>query len=176
MHIRRPKPRITTQIPQITLDRRRLELVTNHKILEVYLDSQLNWGRHISEVKKRAAKKLSLLICPANKNWGADQETLIKVHQMSLLSSLEYGCNVYGAARNAQLKKLKPIHNQGLRIAIGAFCINKIKNLLCEAAMMALNHKRMIKGAFTTVRISSRPEHPMRTTLTETEEYNNYAV
>jgi hypothetical protein len=43
MHIRRPKPRITAPIPQITLDGRRLELVPNHKILWVFFDSQLNW-------------------------------------------------------------------------------------------------------------------------------------
>jgi hypothetical protein len=65
--------------------------------------------------------------------------------------------------QNAQLKRLKPIHNQGLRIAIGAFCINKTENLLSESEMSDLNHRRMIKAAFTAVRISSRPEHPMRT-------------
>jgi hypothetical protein len=57
MHIRRPKPRITAPIPQITLDGRRFELVLNHKILRVFFGSQLNWGRHISEVKERTAKK-----------------------------------------------------------------------------------------------------------------------
>jgi hypothetical protein len=87
---------------------------------------------------------------------------------MIVLSSLEYGCNVYGAA---QLKRLEPINNQGLRIAIGAFCINKTENLLCEAGMLDFNHRRMIKTATTAVRISSMPEHPMRTTLTDTEKY-----
>jgi hypothetical protein len=89
MHIRRAKPRITVPIPQITL-----ELVPNHKIFGVFFDSQLNWGCHISEVKERASKKLSL----ANKNWGADQEKLLRVHQMIVLSLLEYGCNFYGSA------------------------------------------------------------------------------
>jgi hypothetical protein len=83
---------------------------------------------------------------------------------MFVLSLLEYGCNVYGAARHAQLKRLEPIHNQGLRCAIGAFCINKIENLLCEGGWSNLNHRRMIKAAITAIRLSSRPE------------YNNYAV
>jgi hypothetical protein len=47
---------------------------------------------------------------------------------------------------------------------------------MCEAGMLDLNHRRMIKAAITAVRISSRPEHPIRTTLTDTEEYDNYAV
>jgi hypothetical protein len=71
---------------------------------------------------------------------------------------------------------MEPIHNQGLLIAIGAFCINKTENVLCEAGMSDLNHRKMIKAAITAVRISSRPEHPMRTTQTDTEEYDNYAV
>jgi hypothetical protein len=73
---------IAASIPQITLDGRRLELVPNHKILGVFFDIRLNWGRHISEIKERTAEKLSLLKCLANKNWGADQETLLRVHQM----------------------------------------------------------------------------------------------
>jgi hypothetical protein len=31
----------------------------------------------------------------ANKNWGADQKTLLRLHQMIVLGPLEYGCNVY---------------------------------------------------------------------------------
>jgi hypothetical protein len=80
------------------------------------------------------------------------------------------------AAQNAQLKKLEPIHNQGLQIAIGALCINKTENLLCKAGISDLNHRLMIKAAITALKISSRTEHPMRTTLIDTEEYDNYAV
>jgi hypothetical protein len=42
--------------------------------------------------------------------------------------------------------------------------------------MSDLNHRGMIKAAIMAIRISSRPEHPMRTTLTDTEAYDNYAV
>jgi hypothetical protein len=45
-------------------------------------------------IKEREAKKLSLLKCLAKKNGGADQELL----RVIVLSSVEYGCNVYGAA------------------------------------------------------------------------------
>jgi hypothetical protein len=42
--------------------------------------------------------------------------------------------------------------------------------------MSDFNHRKMMKAAITAVRISFRPEHPMRTTLTDTEEYDNYAA
>jgi hypothetical protein len=84
---------------------------------------------------------------------------------MIVLSSLEYGCNVYGAA---QLKRLESIHNQGFRIAIGVFCINKTWKLAVRTGNVGLElYSRMIKAAITAV---------MRTTLTYTEEYDNYAV
>jgi hypothetical protein len=47
---------------------------------------------------------------------------------------------------------------------------------MCEAEMSDLNHRRMIQAAFRAVRIPSRPRHPIRKTLTDTEEYDNYAV
>jgi hypothetical protein len=76
----------------------------------------------------KAAKKQSLLKCLANKNWGADQETLLRVPQMIVLSSLE--------------------------------CV--WSNTKCTAEK--------------NVRILSRPEHPMRTMLTDTKEYDDYTV
>jgi hypothetical protein len=42
--------------------------------------------------------------------------------------------------------------------------------------MSDLNYRRMINAAIMAVRISSVPEHSMRTTLTYTEEYDNYDV
>jgi hypothetical protein len=39
---------------------------------------------------------------------------------MVVLGSLEYGSVAYGSAGKEQLQRLHPIHNQGLRIAVGA--------------------------------------------------------
>jgi hypothetical protein len=45
--------------------------------------------------------------------------------------------------------------------------------MLFEAGMSDLNHRRMIKAAITALK---RPKNTMRTTLTDTEEYDNYDV
>jgi hypothetical protein len=78
MHIRRPKPRITAPIPQITLDGRRLELVSNHKMFGFFFDSQLNWERHISEVKDRAAKQTEPSKMPCKQKLGCRSRQTIK--------------------------------------------------------------------------------------------------
>jgi hypothetical protein len=43
---------------------------------------------------------------------------------MMILSALEYG---------GELKILEEIHNKGLLVALGAFCICRTENILCES-------------------------------------------
>jgi hypothetical protein len=72
---------------------------------------------------------MNLLKCLAGMNWGADQGILLKVHEMMLLSALEFGSSAYGSSRDGQLKRLEPVHNKGLRIAN-----------LCESGFESLKH------------------------------------
>jgi hypothetical protein len=66
---------------------------------------------------------------------------------MLVLSALEFGSAAYGSARKTQLEKLNPIHNKGLRITLGAFCISRTQNLLDW-------------GKYTPIKITTKPEHP----------------
>jgi hypothetical protein len=116
-----------------------LEVVDTHRILGLILDRQLTWSPHIKTVKAKCSKRLSLLRHLAGTQWGADQSTLPRVHKMLvLLSAVEFGSAANGSARKTQLKKLDPIHNKGLRIALGAFYINRTQNLLIEAGKSTL--------------------------------------
>jgi hypothetical protein len=60
-----------------------------------------------------------------------------------VLSALEYGSAAYGSVSNAQLKRIEPVHNKGLRIALSAFCVWRIENIMCESGGIekAKNHK-----------------------------------
>jgi hypothetical protein len=80
---------------------------------------------------------------------------------MLVLSAVEFRNEAYGSARKTQLKKLDPIHNKGLRIALGAFCINQTQNLLIEAEESTLQQRREIKTANMAVKITTKPEHPI---------------
>jgi hypothetical protein len=55
------------------------------------------------------------------------------------------------------LKKLDPSHNNGLRIALGAFCINRTQNLLTEAGEATLQQRRDIKIENMMVKIMAKP-------------------
>jgi hypothetical protein len=82
------------------------------------------------------------LKCLAGMKWGADQGMLLRVHEMMVLSGLEYGNAAYGSASSAQLKRLEPVHNKGLRIALGAFCVCRTENIMCESGFESLAERR----------------------------------
>jgi hypothetical protein len=66
---------------------------------------------------------LSFICCgdkqKLKKRSSAREQT--KVHEMMILSALEYGSVAYGSARQSELKRLEAIQNKGLRIALGDF-------------------------------------------------------
>jgi hypothetical protein len=75
-----------------------IAMFRQHRILGLILDDKLNWKVHLKDVKARAGKKLGLLKTLAHKKWGGDQKTLLKIHQMIVLSVLRYGESIYGTA------------------------------------------------------------------------------
>jgi hypothetical protein len=117
--------------PVLRLKGQRLEISNTHKILGLTFDiSHLIWKTHIDKVRTKTLKRLNVLKNLARMEWGAYQEMLLRVHEMLVLSALEYGNVIYGSARDGQLKRLEPMHNKGLNIAIRAFCVCKTENLL----------------------------------------------
>jgi hypothetical protein len=57
---------------------------------------------------------------------------IIQFHKTHIFAALEYGSAAFGSASTAQLKRLEPVHNKGLRIALGAFCVCRTENIMCE--------------------------------------------
>jgi hypothetical protein len=56
------------------------------------------------------------------------------------------------------LKKLDPTYNNGLRIALGAFWINRTQNLLTEAGEATLQQRREIKIVNMVVKIMAKTD------------------
>ena len=65
-------------------------------------------------------------------DWGADKKVLLRLYRSLIRSKLDYGCVVYGSARKSYLRKLDTIHNQGLRLALGAFKTSPINSLYVD--------------------------------------------
>ena len=51
-------------------------------------------------------KALNLIRVVAHTSWGADQHTLLHLYRSLVRSKLDYGCIVYGSAKNSYLRML----------------------------------------------------------------------
>ena len=81
----------------------------------------------------RCQKSLNTLKVLSRTEWGADQTTLLKLYRSLVRSQLDYGCIVCGSASKTALAKLDPVHNQGLRLSLGAFRSSPVESLYVEA-------------------------------------------
>jgi hypothetical protein len=122
----------------------------------------MTWNEHILYAKAKAEKKMNTFKYLSHTKWGADQENLIKIHQILVLSTIRYGEEVYGSASQAILRKFEPTHNRGVKIALGLFVICRTKNAFCKANIPTLAEIRELNNVETTIRMKKNPTHPMR--------------
>ena len=113
--------------PQLFLDQCPIPVVEETKLLGVIFD------RRLSFVKKKALKALNILKIVGNTEWGADRKVMLQLYRSLIRSKLDYGCIVYGSARKSYLQMLDPIHNQGLRLCLGAFRTSPVESLYVDA-------------------------------------------
>jgi hypothetical protein len=83
----------------------------HHRILGLIFDQRLNWKEHIKDAKARAMKKWNIIKSLAHKKWGADQQTLLNIHQIIILQTLRYGdaAPSNGSASPTTLKTVDPV-------------------------------------------------------------------
>ena len=100
-------------------------------------------------------------------DWGADKKVLLRLYRSLIRSKLDYGCVVYGSARKSYLRKLDTIHNQGLRLALGAFKTSPINSLYVEANEPSLNLRRKKLGMQYYLKLKSNPDNPTHAVVFE---------
>ena len=93
-------------------------------------------------------------------SWGADRTTLLKLYRSVVRSKLDYGCIIYGSARKSYLQMLDPIHNQGLRLALGAFRTSPVASLYVVADEPSLYSRREKLSLQYAIRLAANPSNP----------------
>uniref|UniRef100_A0A7G3B021 Putative rna-directed dna polymerase from mobile element jockey n=1 Tax=Lutzomyia longipalpis TaxID=7200 RepID=A0A7G3B021_LUTLO len=138
-----------------------LECVTKFKFLGVWLDPKLRFNHHIQEVKTACSSRLNVLKCISSKSWGSNRDTMIKIHEATILSKIYYGSEIYAtAAPKALLNPLNSIYNAGYRLSVGAFRTSPVNSILCEAGVQPLRQKLDLIVAKSASRILGNPEVP----------------
>lgn len=94
----------------------------------------------------------------AAKNWGADRKILNITYNALVLSKIDYGCIIYGPSKSAEI--LNPIHNLGMRLALGAFRSSPTLSLLAENHHLPLELRRKKLLINYAYKVASMPDNP----------------
>ena len=150
----------TIEDPTIYLNRTKITAVNEARFLGLIFDRRLTFRSHIQDLKVRCLKSLNVLKVVSHTDWGADSKVLLRLYQALVRSKLDYGCCVYGSAAKTVLKVLDPIHNSGIRIALGAFRTSPIPSLYSEAGETSLDMRRLKLCLNYVIKLKSLPENP----------------
>ena len=124
------------------LDGEQLPVVEEHTFLGLIFDRKLSFITHINYLKAKCKKALNILKVVSHYDWGADRKVLLRLYRAMVRSKLDYGSIVYGSTRASYIKCLDPIHNQGLRLCLGAFRTSPMESLYVEANEESLYERR----------------------------------
>jgi len=132
------QPHSTNADPDLKLYGVCILVVSEFKFLGLIFDKKLTFNKNVKYLKDRCMKALNLLRVVAHKDWGADCVTLLSLYRSHVLSKLDYGCVVYGSARQSVLDPLDHMQKAALRTSLGAFRTSTGASLHVEAGELPL--------------------------------------
>ncbi|XP_064087449.1 uncharacterized protein LOC135202130 [Macrobrachium nipponense] len=136
----------------------RIPCIEGVRFLGLIFDRKLNWLPYLKPIKTKCLEALSILKVLSNTNWGADRQTIIKLHKLLIISKLLYGCEIYSSASSNRLAILDSLHHAVIHLATGAFRSSPILSLLIDAGEIPLELYRqssIISYWFRVQRISN---------------------
>jgi hypothetical protein len=89
-------------------------------------------------------------------------------------------CYQFYASRNRSTERatkpaLEPIHNKGVKLALGVFAICRTENALCEAGFPTLSEMRELNTTIVATRVLMNEWHPIRHLFTNCRIQDEYA-
>ena len=146
--------------PVLNLDNDPIQFVKEAKFLGLIWDTKLTFEPHIKYLKARCQKSLNLLKVVSRTEWGADRTALLKLYRSVVWLKLDYGCIAYGSASKTALAQLDPVHNQGLRLSLGAFPSSPVESLYVEAHEPQLKIRRDKLALQYVLKLKANPGNP----------------
>ncbi|GBN45610.1 RNA-directed DNA polymerase from mobile element jockey [Araneus ventricosus] len=146
--------------PELQLNGVSIPFLKEIRFLGVVFDSKLSFLPHVMQLRKKCEKSLNILKVLSTTAWGADRPSMLRIYKVTILSKLDYGCQIYGSARKSILQKVDPIHHAALRLCSGAFRISPVQSLYVDCFEPALNYRRQMLSLHYYFRIKSNTYNP----------------
>lgn len=156
--------------PKFYIDRTPIVTANTVKYLGMIFDHKLTWKPHIEMLVANCKRRLAVLKCLSNINWGANREIILMLYKALIQSRIDYGSAIYSSARKTVIKRLDPLLHESIRLATGAFRTSPKKSLYCDSGIQSLYHRRLQISLNYVARISSIPSHPNYNVLFSTED------
>jgi hypothetical protein len=96
---------------------------------------------------------------PDCNEWGSRPRNVV---ESARVEPLEFGSAAYRSV-------LEPIHNKGLRIAIGVFCVCRSENILCESSFESLAERTRRKTINKAIHVMENESHAVNEWFREEE-------
>ncbi|CAI6353822.1 unnamed protein product [Macrosiphum euphorbiae] len=150
-----------------------LTFISNIRILGLTFDDKLNWRPHLKKLKADCLSRMKIIKTLGNNTWGSETKSLLRIYKSLILSVIDYGAIIYNSAKSNTLNTINPIHNQGIRLATGAFRTSPVDSILCNAGELTLELRRHTQILKFISRIKSMPNHIASKILHNPLSYNS---
>ncbi|XP_050534883.1 uncharacterized protein LOC126901957 [Daktulosphaira vitifoliae] len=138
----------TDMLHRIHINNIPIEYKENTRILGMIFDARFAWNTHLKKLKINCNSKMKIIKTLSHFKWGADKNSLLLIYKALILSRIEYGSIIYNSAQSNTKQILNPIHNQAIRLAIGAYRTSPIDSILCisgEPPLQTRRNKNILK-------------------------------
>ncbi|GAB0094741.1 uncharacterized protein DMENIID0001_100670 [Sergentomyia squamirostris] len=151
-----------------------LEYTDSYKYLGIWLDPKLSFKTHIAEVKSTCTSRMNVIKCLSGLSWGAHRDSLLTVHESTIVTKIFYGSEVFASAACATtLNSLNSIYNMGYRLSSGAFRTSPVNSLLAEVGVLPLSKRWEFAKLRTAVRMMATPSAPGHSDILNYEKAKN---
>jgi ribonuclease HI len=146
--------------PQLRLGQELIQVAPEARFLGLLFDSKLTWAPHLRQLKDKCFRAMNILRALSGSSWGADRAVMLRLYRALIRSKLDYACFVYGSASGTSLKMLDSVHNEGIRLATGAFRTSPVVSLAVESAEPPLSQRRQQLMLHYATKLAGLPDNP----------------
>lgn len=140
----------TLKLNNVPIPRRKV-----YKCLGVTFDQELQFKRHIEEVRTSCQQRVQLIKCVSSRSWGGDRTTIARLYKSTVLEKMLYAAPLLSAVSDTNLKRLETVHNTGLRAISGAFYTSPVISLQAETGIPGLRALLDQRTAIHSAKIQS---------------------
>ena len=135
--------------------------------LGVKLDTRMTWSPHLSDIEKKATKKLSIMKKLAGTKWGANGKILKQVYTSTVRPHLEYSSSAWTTAAKTNTERLNKVQNASMRLITGGMRSTPIAAMEQATGLQPLEERREEKVIRQAEKMKRIPAHPLNRRLQE---------